>query len=613
MQKNSLVIFKSKPAKVIQNLDKKIHIQTLDGKDIKLPPKNVQFLTQSNCDFELKDINLLEIDDLEGVWELLQEENKTTIEELSEFFFENTNVNEVYTVWNLISDGLYFSFDNDDVLVHTEEQKNIIQAEREEKNRKEKEINDFINRIKNKTYEEKDSKFIQEIINLALLKNKSCRFFKFLGMEENENNAHKLLLDIGFWNEFNNPFLHRYGAELQSNNEGFDYIDTVNRVDLTYMTSYAIDDEGSNDPDDAISWDEKNQKMWVHIADPSSAINFNDNVDLQARARGSNLYVPEGIVSMLPQKATDIFGLGLSEVSPSLSIGFKIDNNGDISNVEICFSNIKVTRLSYEYAEKNIHKLNLENIIEYCQAFTKKRINNQAVELDFPEIKIKLDNKKVSIIDLPKLGSRILVRDCMLMAGVATGKFTLENNIPVPYSTQEQHELTTDDINDLNTPSKMFAARRKLKRGKHSTECSKHSGMGIDNYVQVTSPLRRYLDLVVHYQLRNFLTNKDLISTDKINELIALVELPIKSNRQTESYCNTHWKLVYLMQNQEWEGRATVLEVLDRSRAFLSIDSLAITKKMSLSEKYEENNIIELLNTNVNLVTQEAYFKEKII
>ena len=67
------------------------------------------------------------------------------------------------------------------------------------------------------------------------------------------------------------------------------------------------------------------------------------------------------------------------------------------------------------------------------------------------------------------------------------------------------------------------------------------------------------------------------------------------------------------MQNQEWEGKATVLEVLDRSRAFLSIDSLAITKKMSLSEKYEENNIIELLNTNVNLVTQEAYFKEKII
>ena len=138
MQKNSLVIFKSKPAKVIQNLDKKIHIQTLDGKDIKLPPKNVQFLTQSNCDFELEDINLLEINDLEGVWELLQEEDKTTIEELSELFFENTNVNEVYTVWNLISDGLYFSFDNDEVLIHTQSQKNIIQAEREEKKRKEK-------------------------------------------------------------------------------------------------------------------------------------------------------------------------------------------------------------------------------------------------------------------------------------------------------------------------------------------------------------------------------------------------------------------------------------------------------------------------------------------
>ncbi|MDE5005191.1 RNB domain-containing ribonuclease, partial [Francisella tularensis subsp. holarctica] len=76
------------------------------------------------------------------------------------------------------------------------------------------------------------------------------------------------------------------------------------RVDLTHLKAYAIDDEGSNEPDDAISWDSQKNKMWVHISDTSSSISFGDEVDLQARARGSNLYVTEQIVMMLPPQAT---------------------------------------------------------------------------------------------------------------------------------------------------------------------------------------------------------------------------------------------------------------------------------------------------------------------
>lgn len=613
MQKNSLVIFKSKPAKVVDILDKKIEIETLDGKSIKLPPKNVQLLVESEKDFELEDLQELQIAELEMTWELLQEQGQTTVDELSEFLFESIGVNEAYTVWLLVFQGEYFSFDDDfNIVVHTQEQKDEIVQERQEKQQKEQELNDFVERVKQKQFASQDEKFLKEIASLATLRSQNCRLFKYLNMEESENSAYKLLLDVGYWDEFFNPYLCRYGAELESNPVDFQYNNDSDslRVDMTHLRAYAIDDEGSNDPDDAISWDAQNNKMWVHIADPSSSISFGDDIDLEARARGSNLYVPENIVSMLPPQATADLGLGLQDISPALSVGFSVDESGAIEDIEICFSKIKVIRHSYEYAEHNSQELELGKIPKYAEFFTQKRLSNGAVELDFPEIKIILDeNKNVKLTDLPRLNSRTLVRDTMLMAGVAVGQFCLENNIAVPFSTQPAHELTKEDLGGLNTIADMFATRKKLQRGKYSTQSGLHGGMGLENYVQVTSPLRRYLDLFVHYQLRNFISNQPTLSAEEVDEIIAQVDIPIRANRQTERFSNSHWKLVYLMQNPEMQFEARVIEKLDKSRVMVSIADLAMTKKLSVNHKCELNDSLKLLNTSVNLVSQEAFFK----
>lgn len=155
----------------------------------------------------------------------------------------------------------------------------------------------------------------------------------------------------------------------------------------------------------------------------------------------------------------------------------------------------------------------------------------------------------------------------------------------------------------------MFATRKKLQRGRYSTQPSIHAGMGLEAYVQVTSPLRRYLDLIAHYQLRNFFQHKEMISSQEIDNIIAQVDIPIKSNRQTERFSNSHWKLVYLIQNPDLEFQATVIEKLEKGRLMVSIAALAMTKKLSVSCKYDLNDQIKLQNTSVNLVTQEAFFR----
>jgi hypothetical protein len=82
------------------------------------------------------------------------------------------------------------------------------------------------------------------------------------------------------------------------------------RLDLTGLPAYAIDDEGNLDPDDALSLD--GDRLWVHIADVAALVRPGSPADLEARARGATLYLPETTVPMLPAAAVPRMGLGLS-------------------------------------------------------------------------------------------------------------------------------------------------------------------------------------------------------------------------------------------------------------------------------------------------------------
>ena len=121
------------------------------------------------------------------------------------------------------------------------------------------------------------------------------------------------------------------------------------RRDLTHLAAFAIDDEGSDDPDDAISLE--GNRLWVHVADVAALVPPESPADLEARARGANLYLPEGTVPMLPPEVTQLLGLGLADISPALSFGMDLTPAGEITGIEIVPSWIRVTRLTYDEVE----------------------------------------------------------------------------------------------------------------------------------------------------------------------------------------------------------------------------------------------------------------------
>ena len=68
------------------------------------------------------------------------------------------------------------------------------------------------------------------------------------------------------------------------------------------------------------------------MADVSALVQPDSEIDLEARSRGANLYLPEVVSTMLPPEATDQLGLGLQEISPALSIGFNLNLAGEIAD-----------------------------------------------------------------------------------------------------------------------------------------------------------------------------------------------------------------------------------------------------------------------------------------
>ena len=95
-----------------------------------------------------------------------------------------------------------------------------------------------------------------------------------------------------------NPNVQRLGFNLAVNYPALEVIPEENRVDLTHLPAFAIDDEGNQDPDDAIGID--GNKLWVHIADVASLVTPDSAVDMHARGHATTLYLPEKTVTMLP-------------------------------------------------------------------------------------------------------------------------------------------------------------------------------------------------------------------------------------------------------------------------------------------------------------------------
>lgn len=604
LQPGNLVLYKRQAARVAQIQSKKITIQLQDGRSHSVRPKDVVLLHPGPITSfsEIQPCN----GDIEMGWELLSGEI-TTLSDLAELIYADFSPATAWAAWELVADGELFSGTPDEIKVHEAEQVNQIRQNRAAKAAEEKAWSAFLRRAAHDEYAPEDQAYIEDVVALALGQRDGSRVLRSLGRTEDTQNAHEFLIQIGYWDETVNPYPSRFDVITAASQLALPNLPTEDRCDLTHLEAFAIDDSGNTDPDDAISWEDG--RLWVHIADAAALVQPDSEVDLEARIRGTNLYLPEQTVAMLPAKAVELLGLGLQEVSPALSFAIDLTGEAEVSNVEIMASLVRVKRLTYDEVDQRLDEPPFAQLYELAQRHEERRLANGSVVINLPEVKVQVVDGGVNITPLPALRSRDLVREAMLMTGVAVAQYAVANRIPLPFSTQPPpDENSAHDSLDPYSMSAMFALRKSMRPSSQKSSPAPHAGLGLDLYVQATSPLRRYLDLVVHQQLRAHIAGAPMLDEQALLERVGAASAVIGNVRRAERLSIRHWALVYLLRNLQWRGDGIIVEQRG-ARSTILVPDLGVETQLFGLQNLGLDSIIPLQADSVDLPALEARFR----
>jgi exoribonuclease-2 len=197
-----------------------------------------------------------------------------------------------------------------------------------------------------------------------------------------------------------------------------------------------------------------------------------------------------------------------------------------------------------------------------------------------------------------------MVMEAMLMAGEAVAKYALEYSIPLPFTTQPPPDFEGRPT----TLSGMYALRRKMKRSQMKSVPGPHAGLGLPVYAQSTSPLRRYLDLVVHQQIRSRLTGSPPISAEEALNRVGSAEAVIGAARSAERLSNRHWTLVWLMKRPEFRCEGIVVERRG-GRGMVVIPEIGLETDVDLPMSADPDSTVTLALDDVDLPRLSAVFR----
>ena len=135
-----------------------------------------------------------------------------------------------------------------------------------------------------------------------------------------------------------------------------------------------------------------------------------------------------------------------------------------------------------------------------------------------------------------------------------------------------------------------------------------HAGLGLEAYIRVTSPMRRYLDLLVQQQLVNYLAGLELLNEDEIKSRIKVINSSISKTNKAIRQSIDHFRCLYFKQNRSWEGHGIVVEI-NGNKALLMIPEFAIITQVKFKTKPKLDEKIKLKVSSIDLVERSIDYK----
>jgi len=310
--------------------------------------------------------------------------------------------------------------------------------------------------------------------------------------------------------------------------------------DLTNLKTYIIDSDDPHEVDDAISLEIKEgniTNLWIHISNPCKLFLHGSNIDLDARKRNSSLYLIDQYVPMLPKDILEKANLAHNKISETISAAIEFNDDGSINNYEIIEAIIKPKyQLTYEDAneilelepKEEIELVEIKKLLKKSIVFRKQQ---GAIIFDSPNSKIKLYNDKVLLNKLEKTISQIIIAESMILMGYVTSLFINKYDLAAAFRIQKINCKPYEILNRYkDSDIKYIILKQYMGRSYITTKPGIHESLGLKMYVQCTSPLRRYLDLIIQRQVYNKINNYEVLSKDSVSKII-----DYSKNRQSEN------------------------------------------------------------------------------
>lgn len=333
--------------------------------------------------------------------------------------------------------------------------------------------------------------------------------------------------------------------------------DKEGREDLRGLLTITIDGEDAKDLDDAVSLTKTetgNYLLGVHIADVTHYVREQTDLDQEAYARGTSVYLVDRVIPMLPHKLSN----GICSLNPhtdrlAMSCLMEIDGKGNVVNHKICesviFSDYRMTySIVREILEDKTPGL-LEEYKEILSMLTmmnelrkilgEKRRKRGSVNFDLPESKIILDDqgKPIEIRPYERSIATNLIEEFMLVCNETVAENAFWQEIPFMYRThlepdeeklqrmeqfirgfgyhlrKKDGEIHPREIQRVlleaeGTEQEKIITRmilRSMMQARYSADNLGHFGLAAKYYCHFTSPIRRYPDLQIHRLLKKML------------------------------------------------------------------------------------------------------------
>lgn len=661
---NELVLFRKRKEPsfgIFSNLiGDKANIFSEEGKDVSIDLGKIAYntgiiiegnFTQSEKKLKLREVRRsLEEEkekvDLETIWECVGgEEREIMFNDLVELYFGDSNVvnKEILLLfWAIDKNDIYFKRGVEGYYVREASEVKELIAKKEAKIKKQEERRQALlwaKHLISDTSERPNENFDpQEYIDLiksyVIHVDKFNRageaksFLSEIGIKDVEGTI-EFLIRTGSWQVDEDPLIKRFSITEDFPKKVNEEVKQIleepfldeGLEDLTHLEVFSVDDENTQDIDDAISIEETDEgtTLGVHIANVAAYVSKWSPMDDEALRRGETIYLPENHIHMFPAELIkERLSLIKGTERKALSLLVQFDDNLNIKNYRFTISKILVREnISYSQASKYFDADAIgTKFKQIAEKLREKRLQAGALIIQLPQLKIRFDEDSNITIEKNHMNSvaHKTNAEFMILMNRMAGKFLKDNRVPGIFRSQPVAISEDARSHDENDPLYAIHVVKYLRAPRVGLDPGPHLSLGIDVYAQATSPIRRYADLLIQRQIVSELQKEDHCYTeDELENLYPRIEIGIRDKKMVEKNRERYWVYKHLqkLQGKEIHG---IITSINGARANVYLPDYLFEVPVSLSSKVnlEESRDIKLLVQKVDPLRRKLTLTPKI-